>query len=491
MLGLLYLSFVEILAASPEGVRFEKTVVITIPDTDSLKFSTDIKLDDLKLTSCSQLYLTPIITDEFGNSDSLPSVLINGRGMQIAWERGTVKAPSDLKNRIYTAVRRTNDKPQTVFYNMSVPVQKWMWGSSASVKWMADSCGCGRRSEKIDGIGGMLLAETPLGLNIADRMRVAYIVPPLVPAPVITHQGNARVQYEVNQSLLHTEPYVCRDGQIIDNRVELRIIDDSISNALSDKNLEIAKISICGYASPDGSYTRNEWLSNDRSRSLANYIADRYNLPSEKSEFTAVAENWEGFRRIVAEDNYLTEQQRSELLRIIDIPTYGAADYDEKEEKLKTNPLLKELYYSVILPEWFPTLRNTRFEIQTRLKELTDDELAEVIKTDPEKMSLNQMFRVARLYPEGSKEYNDVVITMLEFYPDDETANLNAASAALKTGDLKKASEYLKKSGTSPEAENARGILACWNGDIDEAREYFRKAAKLPEAAKNLEMLGK
>ena len=71
------------------------------------------------------------------------------------------------------------------------------------------------------------------------------------------------------------------------------------------------------------------------------------------------------------------------------------------------------------------------------------------------------------------------------------SANLNAASAALKSGDLQKASGLLKKAGDSSEAWNARGILASWNGEMDEARECFKKAGALSEAAKNLEMLGK
>ena len=79
---------------------------------------------------------------------------------------------------------------------------------------------------------------------------------------------------------------------------------------------------------------------------------------------------------------------------------------------------------------------------------------------------------------------------MLKYYPDDEAANLNAASAALKRGDVDKAAGLLEKAGDSVEAENARGILATWRGEMGKAREYFRKAGALSEASKNLEMLG-
>ena len=41
----------------------------------------------------------------------------------------------------------------------------------------------------------------------------------------------------------------------------------------------------------------------------------------------------------------------------------------------------------------------------------------------------------------------------------------------------------------SPEALNARGILATWEGELKEADALFRAAGALPEAAKNAEMI--
>ncbi len=480
--GGLMLALAPAAALTPEEISIENSLAIPVKDT--MKFSADINVGSMKVASNKQVYLTPVISDGEGNSTTFPSVLINGRAMQIAWERGTVKTPNNYENGIFTAIKRNNGKPQTIAYNATIPMQNWMWSPSASVKWVIDTCGCGHLS------GSVAKDEELLRLNPAERMRASYIVPAIAPAPVTIHEGKAHVMYEVGEAVLHTEPYVCRDGQPIDNRLELKIIDDSISNALSNQNMEIAKISICGYASPEGSYLGNQRLSTERSRSLATYIADRYKLPKEKSEYSAVAENWDGFRQIVVEDTYITPEQRTALLELIDRPAYGPADYDDKDKELKTNPKFRGLYNKIILPEWFPTLRTTKFEIQTRLKELSDEQLAEVIKTDPEKMSLNQMFRVSKLYPEGSPEFNSVISTMLRYYPDDEVANLNAASAALKNGDLAQAEQYLAKAGDSPEADNARGILACWQGKMDQAREYFRKAGALSEAAKNLELLG-
>lgn len=469
-------------AAVEQSISIENSQARRI--NDNLRLTADIVLDALKLGSNKQLYITPVIEDASGNSVALPSVLVNGHAMHIAYERKSLSGNARRDHDVCKEVKRTNGKPQTLDYIASTPMQPWMWHLTSSVRWVVDSCGCGVQFASDAG------KPENLGLNPADKMRTAYMTPEAKPLPIVIHEGKAQVQFEVSKSDLHTEPYTCKNGQLIDNRPELKVIDDSISHALSDKNMEIAKIKICGYASPEGSYIGNQNLSTNRSRALAQYIAERYKLPAEKSEFDAVPENWAGLREFVEKSPILSVSQRRDLLELIDSPVYGPSDYDAKDQELRTNPKFAELYRTVILPEWYPQLRTTKFEISTRLKPLSDEELAEVIRHTPDKMSLNQMFRVSKLYPEGSDDFNRVIETALHYYPDDETANLNAAAAALKAGKIERAAVLLEKAGDSPEALNARGILSCWNGEMERARELFNAAAPLPEAAKNLEMLG-
>ena len=120
---------------------------------------------------------------------------------------------------------------------------------------------------------------------------------------------------------------------------------------------------------------------------------------------------------------------------------------------------------------------------------MSDEKLAEIIDKTPELMSLNQMFRVARLYPEGSERFNATIETALRYYPDSPIANTNAAVAAIKRGDYAQAQSLLKKAGNAPEAENARGVIATNFGNYEEAVRHFTAAGNLPEAAKNKEMI--
>lgn len=446
---------------------------------DRLQVNLNLILDSLNMKGQNQFFVTPVVTD--GNTNAaMPAVMINGRNMHIAYQRGTIRSLVK-RHDVAQEVERHNGRPQSVPYSGSLPFEPWMLGEKAGIVLDIDTCGCGIK---------LASGQTPLTpLGLTPDMRLAYLTPKVTELPVTVHEGRARVQFEVDKTVLHAEPYTCRNGQKIDNRAQLRMIDDSVHYALTDPNVEIAAINITGYASPESPYLHNEFLATNRSRALAEYLAAKYNLPADRSHYDAVPENWMEFRQQVADSKELTDRQRADLLELIDRPTYGPGDFDAKEKELKTSPKFAALYKKTILPEWFPRLRATKFAIHTRLKPMSDRQLAEVIRKTPELLSLNQMFRVARLYPEGSPEFNEVIRTALKYYPDDAEANLNAAVAAMNADKNADVKSMLDKAGDSLEAINARGVYLARQGRYEEAAELFRRAATLPEAAKNLNQL--
>ena len=70
-------------------------------------------------------------------------------------------------------------------------------------------------------------------------------------------------------------------------------------------------------------------------------------------------------------------------------------------------------------------------------------------------------------------------------YPHSETANLNAANAAMSVGDIKKAERYLSKSGYTPEAVYARGVHAGLSRQYAQAKSLFEQARKVAVQAGN------
>lgn len=477
--------FFVFLASWASDSSVTATRVSLTKDSQRVNLSMDLVLDSLTLHRNRQLFVTPYLHDSQGHSTALPTVLVNGRNMQYVYERSGL--PARLKQEysdLAQVVARRNGTPQRVAYVAAVPVEAWMKRGRCDLRLSVDTCGCGQELAS-----GESAPVASVDFNPVANMHLAFVTPAVTELPVVAHEGKARVQFEVDSVTLHAEPYVCRNGQRLDNRQQLAVIDDSIRYALSDEHVEIASISICGYASPESPYTHNDYLATGRSRSLAEYLAQRHHLPQERCTFSAVPENWEEFRQMTVEAQDITEEQRTSLLTLIDRPVYGPADYDAKERELKTSPRLARLYRRLLLPVWFPMLRCTKFVIHTRLRPMSDEQLAEVIKTQPQLMSLNQMFRVARLYPEGSSEFMTTIHTALHYYPDDPVANANAAIAELRAGHYDQAEAYLEKAGAQPEAENARGVLATQRGNYEEALRHFEAAGTLPEAIKNKDLL--
>lgn len=449
---------------------------------DILNLKLDYILDSLHLSKNGQILVTPVFEGPDGQKEAFATVLINGRNMHYAYERGTVGLPSVGQYDVTSVVRRYNDRPQKLPYDSRVPFRDWMYASGASITFLYDTCGCGR-------LYGKDFEKIPVDLNPVKDMMTAWLTPAVADEPVRIYEGKARVQFEVNQVDLHTEPYVCRNGQRIDNTDQLKIIRDSITYATADPNVEIARIEITGFASPESPYIHNEYLATNRSRALAEYIEREYTLSPDVCSFSAVAENWEEFREMVENAKDITDRQRADLLELIDRPVYGPADYDAKEKELDKNPKFAELYHTKILPEWFPELRATKFAITTRLKPLPDEKLAEVILTNPEMMTLNQMYRVARFHDDDPPKFRRAIEIALSRFPDSPEANTLGAVIAIQSGDFKRAEELLKKAGDSPQAENARGIVATKNGDFKEAVSRFNAAAQLPEARYNKSLL--
>ncbi|MFA6702717.1 MAG: hypothetical protein WCS06_08665, partial [Dysgonamonadaceae bacterium] len=119
------------------------------------------------------------------------------------------------------------------------------------------------------------------------------------------------------------------------------------------------------------------------------------------------------------------------------------------------------------------------------------DEAAEIIKTRPKLLSLNEMFLVANTFPENSKEYNEVFEIAARTFPESATANINVAVKELRANNIDAALQRLEKLKDTPEAWNLLGVAYALKGMNEQASEYFQKASGQGnvEAAHNAQQL--
>ena len=128
----------------------------------------------------------------------------------------------------------------------------------------------------------------------------------------------------------------------------------------------------------------------------------------------------------------------------------------------------------------YPALRHTDYRIAYVIRSYNDvEEIKRLMRTQPQKLSLNEFYLVAQEYEPGTDEFTEVFETAVRMFPDDTVANLNAANAAMRRGDNTGAVRYLERAGDSPEAVYARGSLAVRMKDYETARKYLNEAKSL------------
>lgn len=426
---------------------------------NALSVSMDLNLDSLYLPSNLQLVYTPVFKTRQGDI-KMPEIVINGRRQQIMFERGVGKKQLNLSPEALV-VRRTNKKVQTVNYSASIPLSGQV--KNYDLNMHEDLCGCGNMEEGND-------------FNLRHRRQPqAVFVRPAVEAVKVRHlDKRAYIDFPVNRIELHAD--------YRRNPAQLDSIVRTINALKDDKNLEVSAINIHGYASPESPYSHNDYLAKNRAKTLTDYVRRMVALPTQLFTVSSTAEDWDGLRNYLKDSNL---EHKSDILAIAN---------DEKMAPDAREQKIKKLYpseYRFMLDTWYPALRHSDYHITYKVKPFDVAEAKEIIKTKPQQLSQEEMFLVAQTYEPGSKEFNDVMEIAVRMFPENETANLNAANTRLNAGDADGAKSYLDKAGNSPEALNARGVYESLKGNDQQARHYFALAAKagVKAAQENLENL--
>lgn len=310
---------------------------------------------------------------------------------------------------------------------------------------------------------------------------LAYIEPQAEKEKSRYLSGQAYLSFIVNKTDIR------RDYR--NNAAELSKVEETINVVRKDPNTTITHIDIHGYASPEGSYANNKRLAEGRAQAFKEYVQQLIDLPANIFSVASTPEDWDGLIAALENqgDRSLDSEQNHGPVTMILAIIKSDAEPDAKERQLKQR---YPAQWKQLLADVFPSLRHSDYKVSYTIRPFTVEEARDIIRTKPQQLSLNEMFLVANTYAPGSKDYDEVFETAVRMYPDDETANLNAAVIALRKDDLAAASRYLTKAGQSAEAQNARGVLAAKQGDYAAAETAFGLST-IKEAKHNLEELQK
>lgn len=309
-----------------------------------------------------------------------------------------------------------------------------------------------------------------------NRLRMIPALPFIMPEREETKRrmiaGRAFLDFPVNETIIY--PKYRRNPQ------ELRRICNTISHALFDKSIQVTSISLHGYASPESPYSNNTRLATGRTAALMQFLRTKYNISESlfHNEFTP--EDWgnlrgfiatEGRRRVKGDIWYenasiletpeapaCVRNNRDELLRVIDL------DMDPDEKELLLKRVAGGEPYKWLLKNVYPGLRHTDYIVEYVVRSYPVKESKRIIYTHPEALSVEEMYRVAQSYDEGSDGWFDALTIAANQYPEDKTANLNAACACVKLKRLTDAKRYLKGTGDTRQARYLADIIKAMEG---------------------------
>lgn len=426
---------------------------------DKLFISMDIDVSGLEVKSNREVIFTPALASD-DHTLSLPAVLVAGRNRYYHHLRN-----DDLRPATTQLYRRSD--VSVVEYRTVVPYEKWM--NTSKLVTLNEVCGC--CDETIAGENEPLLA-----LRFEPKAFVpSYIyIRPKAEPKINVLEGSAYIDFPVNRTEIH-ENYRR-------NPVELQKILSTIDAVRNDADTRIISVSIKGYASPESPYSNNERLAMGRTKTLKEYVRKQYNFADSQFITDYEPEDWAGLERYVESSSLDNKAGILALIR-------SNMDPDAKEQSIKT-AFPKE--YAFLLKEVYPGLRHSDYAVKYEVRAYTDvEEIKRLIKTQPQKLSLDEMYLAAQEMEIGSEEYNETFDIAVRMFPDDEVANLNAANIAMSRGDLKSAERYLQKAGDSPQATYARATLAALNKDFATAEKMFEEAARkgISDAEKMLKQM--
>ena len=411
-----------------------------------------LNLDNLKLKAEQQLVLTPMLVAD-GDTLALSPIVINGRSKQIRMERNGELASRRTDRRQPIVVRRKNGTQQSINYSQTVNRTRPIEAEQVQLLTAQDLCGCG----DIENLESSLIAnvENPAAWTPA----IAFVKPAAEARKQRAEKGEAYLSFRVNKTDIVVD--------LFDNSRELAKITKTIDLVREDKNVQITGINIHGFASPDGPYANNERLARERAASLKNYVANLYPINAKLFSSNSTPEDWNGFRRKVQQSNLANKEE------IIKISNSSLAP-DDKDKRIR------QLYphdYAVIMSDIYPRLRHSDYTVSYTVRPFSVEEAKQILQTRPQQLSLQEMFLVAQTMEPGSAEFNEVFDIAVRMFPDDPTANLNAACADLQRRDIASAEKHLQKADNSAAALNARGALAVMKKDYQLARQLFADAA--------------
>ena len=416
--------------------------------------------------TAQSVILSPELIDTTTNRQvDFPLIFINSRNQHIYYNR-------ELKDEYPDAMELLKKKGKNlkIDYLRSVKYEPWMKNAVLKVRKL--SCACNRMKDRGEEFLDGFEKEKP-----EIKLFPVYLLPPADKGDKVREEkGSAYLCYVVNKwDIL---------PNYMDNPVELQKIYNSVNYVKSDSDVTITRMTIEGYASPEGSYSHNVMLSENRTQALKDYLKKTGIAKDVRMVASGKGENWKGFLEYLNKNYDIP--QRSILLSIAN----SSISEDEKEKRMRAEA---PQGYKYCLDNCFPSLRCTNYTVVYTVRPFTLEESERIFETRPINLSLNEIYRLADKYASNETKYYEIIRKAYLLYPNDSYINLTMAYLAIKKGEADEAAGYLEKVNDCPEKILNEGLVAYLKGDFEKANLLVQKAQEqgLAEANQQMEEFNK
>ncbi len=472
LLNLLLLLPTQLFGKQYSGqVSFLGRELVVFNDSVDIQFAAFIQKKAVR--DAQVMILSPELS---GNRESLllPFIRIQGNNRrQMETRAARIRSPHEWSATPYRTYQVHADKDTVIYYHIRIAHEPWM----NDVKLVI-------HKEMNDGGNRIRLFSFTMDANIHLNLPEPYAVKPVYawtePLPEVkkrSKQAHSFLDFKVNSTVLLPNFRL--------NREKLFKIENDVCLLSDSKDIEVNRLHIDGYASPEGRFASNGRLAEGRAQALRNYIVANNCLPRTKIATTNGGEDWNGFLELLEASNLAQKEQIIEIIK---------QTRDSEQRKVRMRSLIGEKAYQHILTTMYPLLRRVVYTVEYTIKDYSVSEAKALLGKNEELLSHREFYQVAMSYGRESKEWNTIVgERIVKYFDQDPVALSNAAAVLAQRGETATAKRYLEKAGNLPQACNNLGALLMLEGNYEAARKLFIKAqnAGLKAAEENLQELNK
>jgi len=425
-IAILLLAIINILPAFAGDIETKDIKLFREGERVVLSFSAYIPEGTVRADR--RLLVTPQLYNDKGTV-AMELFTITGKRLE---KRDKQRLRLDKKRTASGYANTTNGS--TMLYTASVPYEPWM-ASALSVHLQIGEEGCCSIEEmRTLAATGPIILSVPYVPSIPEilarpsevtRKRTDY---PFLRLVDKDHSGerSTSVRFRVASSVL--------DLRFSSNAANVNKIVEGIGLINSDPRTSLEKITIVGFASPEGNKQQNMRLAENRAKALSRYLQQEMNIPEKIFDIQSGGEDWDGLLELIKQSDM---QYKDEVIKII---TDTAPEKRNEQLKQLRGGRPYQSMYDVI----YPQLRDACY-INVWYSEIKDG---------------------------AAEAINDAIALIAALRYDEALESLRAVE-------------------DDPRSWNAIGTCYLLQGDYSQARVWLKKAAEAgdKEAEKNLDLI--